>query len=254
MDDRPDTKAEFVAKRLRDSILRGQLKPGDWIRVDDLAQRLGVSRTPVREALRSLAAEGVVSIQPHVGATVTSHSLEDFVDGYYIRGVLEGLAAELATRWKSVDARSTFVDRLRGLSERTGEFLDEPTKFNQLSKRWHLEIAAAAQSSELYRVIQAYWKSQPFHSMELGRDQLQGVLDQHDAVNDCIAEGDPESASRAMRAHMESAAATIAGSLGVDLLDGRNRTASFRGRRESGATGLLNEADGFARGVRMEGE
>ncbi len=90
------TLAESITGRLRQLILDGQLRPGQALRPADLAPRLGVSAMPVREALRILEAEGLVTFRPRIGARVAEIREEDVEELYLIRGALEGLAARLA--------------------------------------------------------------------------------------------------------------------------------------------------------------
>ena len=92
------TLAESITGRLRQLILDGQLPPGQSLRPADLAPRLGVSVMPVREALRILEAEGLVTFKPRIGARVAEIDAEDVEELYLVRGALEGLAARLAVK------------------------------------------------------------------------------------------------------------------------------------------------------------
>ncbi|NLN98195.1 MAG: GntR family transcriptional regulator [Eubacteriaceae bacterium] len=89
---------ESVFETLRNAIVEGRLAPGERLTELQLAEELGVSRTPVREAIRKLELEGLARMLPRRGAFVTPMSLQDLVDFMEIRRVLEGLAAELAVR------------------------------------------------------------------------------------------------------------------------------------------------------------
>src|SRR6478735_9505873 len=90
------TLAESITGRLRQLILDGRLRPGQALRPADLAPRLGVSAMPIREALRILEAEGLVTFKPRIGARVAEIREEDVEELYLVRGALEGLAARLA--------------------------------------------------------------------------------------------------------------------------------------------------------------
>lgn len=87
---------ELVYEELRNLILSGDIKPGTRMMEIELADSMGVSRTPIREAIRKLEKEGLVTIEPRKGAYVSSISMEDIVDILEVRGTLEGLAATLA--------------------------------------------------------------------------------------------------------------------------------------------------------------
>src|SRR5215210_19437 len=82
-----------AARRIRDAILAGRLEPDQPLREEDLARQLGISRTPIREALLLLQNEGLVETVPNRGATVKSYDAADLDDVYTLRAVLEGYAA-----------------------------------------------------------------------------------------------------------------------------------------------------------------
>lgn len=88
------TREDLVADAIRASILRGTFKPGEKLDQQDLADRLDVSRSPVREALRSLDAEGLITLIPNRGAVVTERSLGELEELYFTRRLLEGVAIE----------------------------------------------------------------------------------------------------------------------------------------------------------------
>lgn len=92
----PGTAAEKAYAILRSAVVGGALPPGTRLRADSLAQELGVSKTPVREALRKLEAEGLIAVEPRNGLIVKVLSEEQLVEMYYIREALEGMAARLA--------------------------------------------------------------------------------------------------------------------------------------------------------------
>src|SRR5690606_21958873 len=94
---RPPTTQEFVLGELRRSIVSGELAPGQPIRQASIAQRLGVSRVALREALKTLEAEGQVVYQPHRGYSVAELSLRDLLEVYRMRQLLEAEAATVAT-------------------------------------------------------------------------------------------------------------------------------------------------------------
>src|SRR6187551_3334353 len=90
------TKADELALELEQAIVRGELAPGQVLRQDDLSARYGVSRTPVREALRRLAALGLVSFEPNRGVRVRTLSRDELREAFLVRAELESLATELA--------------------------------------------------------------------------------------------------------------------------------------------------------------
>ncbi|MCK6626234.1 MAG: GntR family transcriptional regulator [Anaerolineae bacterium] len=90
------TREDFVIDELREAIVRGYFKPGEKLDQEEIAELLNVSRIPVRQALRTLTAEGLVKMYPHRGAVVAELSREELEEIYFLRGVLEGVAARLA--------------------------------------------------------------------------------------------------------------------------------------------------------------
>ena len=112
------TRVAYAA--LRERIASGGLGPGTWLREHTVATSLGLSRTPVREALRLLAAEGVVELVHNRGARVVSWSAEDIDEAYRLRALIEGYGAGLA----AARADAACVAELRSLQERYEQALD----------------------------------------------------------------------------------------------------------------------------------
>ena len=105
---RPDTLRNQVENSLRDAIMGGRFQPGEKLVERDLCERLGVSRTSVREALRKLEAEKLVTIVPHKGPTVATISADEVRELYALRGLLEGFAAREFTRVANDKAMAEF--------------------------------------------------------------------------------------------------------------------------------------------------
>src|SRR5579871_2261310 len=105
--------AETAYAVLREAIVSNILKPGTRLRADELAKKLGVSKTPVREALRKLQAEDLITLQPGNALTVKSISEEQLFEMYYTREALEGMAARLAAE----NAAAVDVAKLRAIHD-----------------------------------------------------------------------------------------------------------------------------------------
>jgi DNA-binding GntR family transcriptional regulator len=138
---------ERAVDRLRDLIIHGELAPGERVAEVELSQALGISRTPLREALKLLAAEGLVDIQPHRGARVAAMQPREVKELFEVVSALERLAAELAaSRMNESELR-----RLRGLQEkmerhhRTGRLND----YFALNHKIHALIVACARNAAL---------------------------------------------------------------------------------------------------------
>ena len=96
---------------IRQAILDGRLEPGSRLKEEELARELGISRTPVREALLMLQAEGLIETTPNRGAVVRTHDADDLIDLYQLRALLEGYAARQAPRRESPSTSSTCCER-----------------------------------------------------------------------------------------------------------------------------------------------
>lgn len=143
------TREEFVTDKLREAILRGYLKPGQKLDQNEVAELLNVSRSPVRDALRTLATEGLVEVFPHRGAVVAELSPEELEEIYFIRGVLEGLAARLAAPKMDSERIAALQSVLVKLSATTD--LD---RWLELNLRFHNLIYQAANRPRLLSIIE----------------------------------------------------------------------------------------------------
>lgn len=145
----PQTREEFVAGRLRDAILRGDLAPGDRLDEGALAGALGVSRTPVRVALRILAAESLVELHPHHGTVVSELSLNELKDVYFVRTVLECTATRLAVA-KIDDERIAALESILDEMDRTAD----PSQWLKLNDHFHSTIYQAASGPRMLFIIE----------------------------------------------------------------------------------------------------
>jgi len=145
------SKTDLVAALIRELVITGELEPGEQLRQRDLAQRFGVSQTPVREAMRRLESEGLLSCDTHRGFTVVAPDLGRVEENFQIRAALESLGASLAAR--KIDPAG--LRRLRELNEQMRALADDDpgyaglhggprvTRTHAESARQHDEILAA---------------------------------------------------------------------------------------------------------------
>ena len=144
--------SEGACEVIRQAILDGRLPPGGRLKEEELAQELGISRTPVREALLMLQAEGLVDAAPNRGATVRSHSVEDLTDLYQLRALLEGYAARRAAAGLSDDA----IAALRESCDRFERLLGDDEDMTGLVKEnlfFHQTILEGAGSARLGTMV-----------------------------------------------------------------------------------------------------
>ncbi len=196
----PKRIVDAVYEQLRDGILSGELSPGTRLKVAALADKLGVSRSPIREAVLRLTQERLALEEPRRGAVVASISRDELVRLYELREVLEGLAARLATE----HATPQLVQELHAvlLQHETAAAKADTTAFREADVLFHRLIRDATDNPELTRMlddIQSKVRIAMFTRVSVGREQ---ALADHRAIFKGIESGDPDASERAARAHI----------------------------------------------------
>jgi len=196
------TRAEELRLQLADEIVRGALAPGAPLDETDIARRFSVSRTPVREALRQLAASGLVETRAHRGAVVARPTLEGLNGMFEAMAELEALCAGLAAERMPAVERA----RLEAIHEelRVLSYAGNPERFHEVNERFHNAIYAGSQNDYIAEMTLATRvRVQPFRRAQfrnLGR--LAKSHAEHDRVVVAIMRGDRTGAASAMRAHI----------------------------------------------------
>ncbi|WP_024509159.1 GntR family transcriptional regulator [Bradyrhizobium sp. ARR65] len=197
------TRAEELRLQLADEIVRGTLRPGSPLDETELARRFNVSRTPVREALRQLAASGLVDARAHRGAVVARPSIQRLTGMFEAMAELEAICAGLAAERMTPTERHSLEavhEELRVLSH-----AGNPERFHEVNERFHNAIYAGSQNAYIAEMTLATRvRVQPFRRAQfrnLGR--LAKSHAEHDRVVVAIMRGDKAGAAAAMRAHIE---------------------------------------------------
>jgi DNA-binding GntR family transcriptional regulator len=138
-----------IATNLREAIVRGQMRPGERLRTEEIARQFGVSRIPVREALHSLVAEGFVTLSPQRGAFVAELSVEDIEEIYLLRCLLEPVAARLATG----NLTPELIDRLVKIVEEMERSEHDQSRWMDLDRTFHLTLYSASGQPRMYQMI-----------------------------------------------------------------------------------------------------
>jgi len=201
---------EEVATRLRERIFAHEFAPGTWIDEQALAAEFGISRTPLREALKVLASEGMVTLRPRRGAYVTEVSDQDLDDIFPVLALLEGRVAHEATeRAKPEDVRR--LVSIHEALERCADAgdLDRFFEANQDFHRTLLELAGNRWLAQVIHDLRRVLRLTRHHSL-LARGRVRESLNEHRAILAAIRSRDAERAGELMRAHLAKGRAAIA--------------------------------------------
>jgi DNA-binding GntR family transcriptional regulator len=193
------TTADTVAQMLRNEIQRGQLPPGTRLRQNEVAQRFGVSTTPVREALALLQADGLVRIDPHRGALVFHPTIADLRESYEIRQALETLAVTKAIPHLSEE----LIDDLQKLIDRMRKERNE-SRWVELNNEFHLRLYQASGMLRLCSMIANLRDSSSTYIHMFAAHDLpeHRADDDHQEILDACAERDVRRAHKAIAAHI----------------------------------------------------
>lgn len=189
------TLRESIAEAIRASILKGQLKPGLKISEPTLASQFGISRTPVREALRQLDSEGFLLVLPRRGARVAPLSEKDIREFYEVKAVLEGYAARLATAHitgKEIEK----MEHLNAGMEKADQEKDYRRVF-RLHNEFHEVFLRASGNEQLYHLIRSLvMKFQRFRILLAIAGKSENSIKQHWGIIQAFRERDAEEAGR----------------------------------------------------------
>lgn len=223
------TMAEMVAQRLRTAIVDGQLPPGTPLRLVQISERLGVSVMPVRDALRQLEAERLVTITPRRGAVVTELSIEDAEEAYAVRVALEALAA----RHAAAKLTKADLDEIREAFDRMAEAqrAGDLQAFIEADHSFHHRLYQASQRESLIRNISELVDRTRRYSPYVYRAwlPLDKALDAHRPLLEAIESRDPALVERLNYEHMSGAAARLVAALQEET-DERARASGVRRR------------------------
>jgi len=194
------TREEVVANAIRRAILRGTFKPGEKLDQQELAENLGVSRSPVREALRTLAAEELVTNIPHRGAIVTERSQTELKELLFMRLLLEGSAARRAAP-NIEDAHLRHLEKIMSDAEEATDF----EEILELNNDFHTTIYSAYDQPHQIRVIQM-WRNKvaPYNRIYL---DVPGCREKawadHYRIYEACVERDGARAEQETKLHLE---------------------------------------------------
>jgi GntR family transcriptional regulator, vanillate catabolism transcriptional regulator len=199
----------LVVERLRTALLERQLRPGSRVKEEELTERFGVSRTPIRAALQSLAGEGLLIYAPHKGYTVRDFPLSEIVDAYEMRVLAEGLAARRSAERGLSDSER---DRIIGLLAEGDQILKNSSKLNQkraafgqVNHAFHTIIKEASGSrivNDVIRLCQQIPQTDAGNVMAFDLDEGRRRHQDHHQIYAAIICREPKEAESLMRAHV----------------------------------------------------
>lgn len=227
----PRTLAAWAAAQIRDQILAGRLAPGQRIYEQELARALQVSRTPVREALRQLQREQLVTVYPNRETVITTHTAVDVREIYQLRAALEGMAARLA----ATADRAAVVPDLFATVARMHEAIDRGDyhELLDLDMAFHDVILRGAGNGRLAEaVLHVRAQTRRYLSVPLyfpATEQYALSLTDHRTIAEAVRDGEPDLAERRMRTHIvergEYIARVVASGAWPTAADGRSDAA-----------------------------
>jgi len=199
---------EDIFNVLHEKIISGRYKPGDWLRQDDLATQLGVSMTPVREALDLLVSAGLAERVPYRGVRVRQMSTRDVVEAYGLRLVLEAVIAQEA-------ARNITPEQVADLEQMLGqmkkhETLKDVSSERQSSREFHTAVAMATRNDLLIKLYEVVTNAFPdwllyealFRHPELLANSMLNTYREHVSIVEALKERDGEQAVQKSIAHL----------------------------------------------------
>lgn len=186
---------------MRDDILSGRLKAGERIVQAEWAERLNVSRMPVRDAINQLCMEGLLRPTPGGSAEVVAIEPSDIQDGYFLNNMVTSLAARRAAE-RITEAE---LDSLREILAQMREAVesDDVARASQLNWEFHSTINRAAHSPRLLAVLRILATSIPHNAFRVVPDWPARALEHHADILDALAEGRADDAAKLMRGHIE---------------------------------------------------
>jgi len=198
--DEPATKTALALRELRSAIRSGRIHQGQQLTIGELSEQLGMSHTPVREAVRTLQAEGLLQQTPHHIVTVITLSEKDVHDMYEVRQLIEPMATRLAMPHLAEGHFATL--------QRLNEAIHDADRRHDIDQRyalnhdWHFTLYACAQNRVLLSTITSLWQRFWWHTSWSMPNQADSSFAQHAAILDALRARDASLAEQLMREHI----------------------------------------------------
>jgi DNA-binding GntR family transcriptional regulator len=198
-----------AVEELRAAILRGAFRPGERLREQELARLLGLSRGPVREAIRQLEQEGIVAAEPHVGVSVVAFAAEEIRDAFAIREFIEISSAEAMVNCLSVEERSRLFELVELMQRAAAE--RNHTRVADLDVEFHrlLLRPASAVAQRVWSSLEGPIRIYLSRSDEIFLREVGDVGESHRPILEALVGNDPERLRAALSAHTEESRALV---------------------------------------------
>jgi len=195
--------------RLREMIVTGDLEPGTKVPEQNLASKFGVSRTPLREALKVLASEGLITLTPNKGATISQLTLEDLEEAFPVMGALEALSGELACARIS----DTAIDAIRQLHQQmiTHYQANEMPEYFRCNQEIHNQILAAADNATLtnmYRGLSGQVRRARYVA-NISKKRWQQAVSEHEEIIAALSARNGVALSEVLKRHLVNKFETV---------------------------------------------
>ncbi len=193
---------EKVYKLLKESILNGDLEPGQKVSQDWLAKQMKVSRMPIRQAIERLRTEGLIENTPYKESKVANPSRRDIEETYNVRALLESYSARLAVgKIRAID-----LNELREINKKMKESFYEKDyrKLNINNRKFHLTIYKRSGNSRLYNIIENLWDNFPKGVFWNFSERVENSIIEHQKIINALEKEDEKTVEQMMSQHIEN--------------------------------------------------
>ncbi len=207
---------EELAEHLRRAIIHGEFEPGERIAEKALCEQFGVSRTPVREALKILSVEGLVQLNQNRGAAVTELTRQDLEEAFPVMGTLEALAGELAAR-NATDAQ---IERMGALQARMVAMFNKGDRrgYFRVNEEIHQLILAAADNAVLSRLMRSVSAQvrRARYQANVSPERWGAAVAEHEEILEAFARRNASRLSRLLKSHLANKLAALLAAMEPD--------------------------------------
>jgi DNA-binding GntR family transcriptional regulator len=199
------SKNEAVYDALRQAIIQGEYEPGSRLVIDDLAATMGVSQIPIREALRQLEADGFITIEPYVGATLTDINANFIFEIFALLESLEVICSRTAARCMT----DPEIDKLAELIDRMDRSLNDPERWSQENKEFHIFICECSKNvltTKMMQKVLDHWDRLRLHYLkDVSGRRIPNAQREHKEILAAFRSRNVDAVERMIRQHNRSA-------------------------------------------------